>query len=122
MISGVYNGREFLRCGYYVSVNYADVDLQNDPPEKVDIGMLQRTILSDKPRIFKIPIDWGVMGYGYEFPTEEEQKYAEEDYNNEIRKHLIKELTTNELDENSHVLSNFDAPYKEGGLKDSGFN
>ena len=107
----MYNGREFLRCGYYVSVNYESPEMMEDPPETVKVDRLQRTIISDKPRIFKIPIDWGVQGFGYEFPTEEEEaKYGEEDYNTEIRKHLIKELTTQELDENSHVLSNFDAP------------
>ena len=47
----------------------------------MNIERLQRTIIHEKPRIFKIPIDWGVEGFGYEVPTEEEEKHAEEEYN-----------------------------------------
>ncbi len=104
VVSGVYNGREFLRCGYYVSVNYEDEELIENPPEQIQLDKLVRTIIADKPRIFKIPIDWGIEGHGYEFPSAEEEAAA----NDHMREHFIKELTTNTFDENSSALSNFD--------------
>lgn len=52
--------QEFFRCGYYVYNNYVEEELLlNDPPE-VLLDRIQRNILSDKPRITRYNIDWGL--------------------------------------------------------------
>ncbi|KAH6555874.1 hypothetical protein KP509_1Z220800 [Ceratopteris richardii] len=51
-----YMGPEFIRVGYYVSNEYIDEQLREEPPPKVLIDKVQRNILSDKPRVTKFQI------------------------------------------------------------------
>jgi histone chaperone ASF1 len=51
-----YVGQEFIRVGYYVSNEYVDEHLREEPPAKVLINRVQRNILADKPRVTKFPI------------------------------------------------------------------
>ncbi|KAI5080023.1 hypothetical protein GOP47_0005502 [Adiantum capillus-veneris] len=51
-----YMGQEFIRVGYYVSNEYIDEQLREEPPAKVLIDKVQRNILSDKPRVTKFQI------------------------------------------------------------------
>ncbi|MCO5576322.1 hypothetical protein L7F22_030131 [Adiantum nelumboides] len=51
-----YLGQEFIRVGYYVSNEYLDEQLREEPPAKVLIDKVQRNILSDKPRVTKFQI------------------------------------------------------------------
>jgi hypothetical protein len=53
-----YNNQEFFRVGYYVNNQYDNEEMNLNPPEQVDIEKVERTILSDKPRITKFNIDW----------------------------------------------------------------
>ena len=45
-----YKGKEFIRIGYYVNNEYADEELRENPPERVDFSKLWRSILADHPR------------------------------------------------------------------------
>ena len=49
-------GQEFIRVGYYVSNEYMEEQLREEPPAKVLIHKIQRNVLSDKPRVTKFPI------------------------------------------------------------------
>jgi histone chaperone ASF1 len=51
-----YVGQEFIRVGYYVSNEYIDESLREEPPAKVLIHRVQRNILADKPRVTKFLI------------------------------------------------------------------
>ncbi|KAG5621223.1 hypothetical protein H5410_006441 [Solanum commersonii] len=53
-----YMGQEFVRIGYYVNNDYNDENLRQQPPQTVKIDMLQRNILTDKPRVTKFPINF----------------------------------------------------------------
>jgi histone chaperone ASF1 len=53
-----YNNQEFFRVGYYLNNTYEDEEMNNNPPEEVQIDKLIRNILADKPRITKFNIDW----------------------------------------------------------------
>lgn len=53
-----YVGQEFVRIGYYVNNDYNDENLRQQPPQMVKIDMLQRNILTDKPRVTKFPINF----------------------------------------------------------------
>lgn len=54
-----YLGKEFVRVGYYVSNEYTDAELRENPPPVPQFDKLQRNILATDPRITKFKIDWG---------------------------------------------------------------
>lgn len=53
-----YNEQEFVRVGYYVNNEYDDPELKENPPEKPDLTRVIRNILSEKPRVTRVPIKW----------------------------------------------------------------
>ena len=53
-----YNEQEFVRVGYYVNNEYEDPEMRENPPEKVDLTKITRNILSEKPRVTRVPIRW----------------------------------------------------------------
>lgn len=53
-----YNEQEFVRIGYYVNNEYEDPELRENPPEKLDLNIITRNILSEKPRVTRVPIRW----------------------------------------------------------------
>lgn len=53
-----YKNQEFLRVGYYVNNEYVDEQMREEPPAVPVLDKLMRSILSDKPRVTKYPIDW----------------------------------------------------------------
>ena len=53
-----YDGREFVRVGYYVNNEYDDPELQQDPPAKPLIDRVKRSILAEKPRVTRFAIKW----------------------------------------------------------------
>lgn len=53
-----YLGQEFVRVGYYVNNEYVDEQLRQDPPRDVLLDKVERTILVEKPRVTKFPINF----------------------------------------------------------------
>eukprot|EP00049_Salpingoeca_infusionum_P025965 m.22924 g.22924 ORF g.22924 m.22924 type:complete len:217 (+) comp8432_c0_seq1:255-905(+) len=53
-----YRGQEFIRVGYYVSVDFEDPALNENPPEDFEVHQLRRNILAAKPRVTRFPINW----------------------------------------------------------------
>ena len=53
-----YKNQEFVRIGYYVNNEYESEELKQNPPAEVEVNKLIRNILSDKPRVTRIPITW----------------------------------------------------------------
>ena len=53
-----YLEQEFLRIGYFVNTEYSSPLLNEAPPDPPLPETLTRTILSDQPRVTRIPIDW----------------------------------------------------------------
>ena len=47
-----------MRVGYYVNNEYEDPEMRENPPEKVDLTKVTRNILSEKPRVTRVPIIW----------------------------------------------------------------
>lgn len=60
LLSCAYDGREFVRVGYYVNNEYDDEQLQADPPAKPIIEKIRRNILAEKPRVTRFAIKWCV--------------------------------------------------------------
>lgn len=62
LVTCSYKEREFVRVGYYVNNEYTgEYDEEVGPPKgkNLDLGLVQRQILADKPRVTKFPIPWG---------------------------------------------------------------
>ncbi|TID14306.1 Histone chaperone asf1 [Venturia nashicola] len=53
-----YDGREFVRVGYYVNNEYTDEALAESPPSKPVIEKIRRNILAEKPRVTRFAIKW----------------------------------------------------------------
>ena len=54
----VSQGKEFIRIGYYVNVEYLDAELKENPPEVPVVSALSRTILTDHPRVTRFAVDF----------------------------------------------------------------
>lgn len=62
LLTCAYDGREFVRVGYYVNNEYEAEELNADPPAKPIIEKIRRNILADKPRVTRFAIKWYVVG------------------------------------------------------------
>lgn len=56
-----YDGREFVRVGYYVNNEYDSEDLNAEPPAKPIIERVKRNVLAEKPRVTRFAIKWFVF-------------------------------------------------------------
>ena len=50
--------QEFIRVGYYVSNEYADEELRENPPEEPLLDKLTRVILAESPRVTRFPCEF----------------------------------------------------------------
>jgi len=53
-----YDGREFVRVGYYVNNAYDSEEMNAEPPAKLDIDRVERNVLAEKPRVTRFAIKW----------------------------------------------------------------
>lgn len=60
LLTCAYDGREFVRVGYYVNNEYDSEELINDPPAKPVIEKIRRNVLAEKPRVTRFAIKWYV--------------------------------------------------------------
>jgi histone chaperone ASF1 len=61
LLTCAYDGREFVRVGYYVNNEYDSEELNAEPPSKLLIDRVRRNILSEKPRVTRFAIKWYVQ-------------------------------------------------------------
>ena len=73
-----YNDQEFVRVGYYVNNEYDNEDMRENPPEKVELSKITRNILSEKPRVTRVPVRWDNLDETPE-PTQEESEEMDGD-------------------------------------------
>ncbi|EGX91806.1 histone chaperone ASF1, putative [Cordyceps militaris CM01] len=67
-----YDGREFIRVGYYVNNEYDSTELNAEPPAKPIIDRVRRNVLADKPRVTRFAIKWDSEASApAEFPPEQ---------------------------------------------------
>ncbi|KAI0195053.1 ASF1 like histone chaperone-domain-containing protein [Astrocystis sublimbata] len=77
-----YDGREFVRVGYYVNNEYDSDELNADPPAKPIIEKIRRNVLAEKPRVTRFAIKWDSEASApAEFPPEQPEAdlHADED-------------------------------------------
>ncbi|KAI0005760.1 histone deposition protein Asf1 [Xylariaceae sp. FL0662B] len=67
-----YDGREFVRVGYYVNNEYESDELNADPPSRPIVEKIRRNVLADKPRVTRFAIKWDSEASAPpEFPPEQ---------------------------------------------------
>ncbi|KAK0649442.1 ASF1 like histone chaperone-domain-containing protein [Cercophora newfieldiana] len=72
LLTCAYDGREFVRVGYYVNNEYDSEELVHDPPAKPVIEKIRRNVLSEKPRVTRFAIKWDSEASApAEFPPEQ---------------------------------------------------
>ncbi|KAK5978155.1 Histone chaperone asf-1 [Trichostrongylus colubriformis] len=67
-----YSGQEFINLGWFVSNDYEDPELKENPPAKPLIEKLIRTVQTDDLRVTSFPIKWD-ENQPDEYPPEPEQ-------------------------------------------------
>ncbi|KJH49445.1 Anti-silencing protein, ASF1-like protein [Dictyocaulus viviparus] len=72
-----YNGQEFINLGWFVSNDYEDLELKENPPAKPLIEKLIRTVQTDDLRVTSFPIKWD-ENQPDEYPPEPDQEELEE--------------------------------------------
>lgn len=58
LLTCAYDGREFVRVGYYVNNEYDSEELVNAPPAQPVIEKIRRNVLAEKPRVTRFAIKW----------------------------------------------------------------
>ena len=63
LVTCSYKDQEFARVGYYVNNEYIPYDgysedIHGPPQQPLDLTKICRTILADKPRVTRFPINW----------------------------------------------------------------
>lgn len=96
LLTCAYDGREFVRVGYYVNNEYDSEELNAEPPAKPIVERVRRNILSEKPRVTRFAIKWDsdasappeyppeqpeadLVADGEEYGAEEAEEEAEEE-------------------------------------------
>ncbi|KAK1659706.1 ASF1 like histone chaperone [Colletotrichum godetiae] len=72
LLTCAYDGREFVRVGYYVNNEYDSEELNAEPPSKPIIERVKRNVLAEKPRVTRFAIKWdNDAAAPAEFPPEQ---------------------------------------------------
>ncbi|KAL4810536.1 histone chaperone [Aspergillus unguis] len=95
-----YDGREFVRVGYYVNNEYDSEELAAEPPAKPVIERIRRNILAEKPRVTRFAIKWDTEESApAEYPPDQPEADGLDDDSNaygqeeaELEAALVKEL------------------------------
>lgn len=58
LITASYREQEFVRVGYYVTNEYEDMELRENPPQEPQFDKLVRAIAANEPRVTKFKINW----------------------------------------------------------------
>ncbi|CAI1509139.1 hypothetical protein SEUBUCD646_0J00990 [Saccharomyces eubayanus] len=105
LLSCSYDGREFVRVGYYVNNEYDEEELRENPPAKVQVDHIVRNILAEKPRVTRFNIVWDNENEGDLYPpdqpgVDEEDDDDEDDDDDEEEDDDVDEEEENEDEEN----------------------
>ncbi|KAI9759849.1 MAG: Histone chaperone asf1 [Chaenotheca gracillima] len=75
-----YDGREFVRVGYYVNNEYDSEELNKEPPAKPVMDRVKRNVLAEKPRVTRFTIKWDTDDSApAEFPPDQPEADLVED-------------------------------------------
>ncbi|KAL6692028.1 histone deposition protein Asf1 [Trichoderma pleuroticola] len=108
LLTCAYDGREFVRVGYYVNNEYDSEELNAEPPTKPIIERVKRNVLAEKPRVTRFAIKWDSEASAPpEFPPEQpeadlvadEEEYGADEAEEEAAEEAAAEAAANEKGE-----------------------
>lgn len=112
LLTCAYDGREFVRVGYYVNNEYDSEELNAEPPTKPIIERVRRNVLAEKPRVTRFAIKWDSEASAPpEFPPEQpeadlvadEDEYGAEEAEEEAAEEAAAEAAAKEKGEDSEM-------------------
>ncbi|KAM0245010.1 hypothetical protein ACHAQJ_010669 [Trichoderma viride] len=112
LLTCAYDGREFVRVGYYVNNEYDSEELNAEPPAKPIIERVKRNVLAEKPRVTRFAIKWDSEASAPpEFPPEQpeadlvadEEEYGAEEAEDEAADEAAEEAAVKEIGENAEM-------------------
>ncbi|RFU79176.1 histone chaperone asf1 [Trichoderma arundinaceum] len=112
LLTCAYDGREFVRVGYYVNNEYDSEELNAEPPAKPIIDRVKRNVLAEKPRVTRFAIKWDSEASAPpEFPPEQpeadlvadEEEYGAEEAEEEAAEEAA-EAAAKEKGEDSEMV------------------
>ena len=77
-----------MRVGYYVNNEYEDQEMRDNPPEKVDLTKIVRNILSEKPRVTRVPIRWDNLDLDENIEPIQDENDGEESFGFALHKEM----------------------------------
>lgn len=118
LLTCAYDGREFIRVGYYVNNEYETEELNSDPPAKPIIEKIRRNVLADKPRVTRFAIKWDSEASApAEFPPDQ----PEADIQADEEEYGAEELAEEEgEDAGAHIGTNGESSAAAGGDAEMG--
>ncbi|KAF3059727.1 Histone chaperone ASF1 [Daldinia childiae] len=123
-----YDGREFVRVGYYVNNEYESDELNADPPAKPIVEKIRRNVLADKPRVTRFAIKWDSEASAPpEFPPEQpeadlqpdEEEYGAEELDEDAEEEGVEAAAEN-AGEASAAAAAADGDAEMEGVEENG--
>ncbi|KAJ1324231.1 histone chaperone ASF1 [Microdochium nivale] len=122
LLTCAYDGREFIRVGYYVNNEYDSAELTADPPAQPILERIRRNILAEKPRVTRFAIKWDSEASApAEFPPEQPEadlQADEEEYGAEEAEEEAEEEAA-AAEEESAAAANADGDADMAGTADA---
>ncbi|RYP43599.1 hypothetical protein DL768_009842 [Monosporascus sp. mg162] len=124
-----YDGREFVRVGYYVNNEYETDELNADPPAKPIIEKIRRNILADKPRVTRFAIKWDSEASApAEFPPEQpeadlqpdEEEYGADELDEEVEEEGPEAAAVAKDQDSAAAATTGDGDAEMGGVEENG--
>ncbi|RYP61584.1 hypothetical protein DL770_009761 [Monosporascus sp. CRB-9-2] len=124
-----YDGREFVRVGYYVNNEYETDELNADPPAKPIIEKIRRNILADKPRVTRFAIKWDSEASApAEFPPEQpeadlqpdEEEYGADELDEEVEEEGAEAAAAAKGQDGAAAATAGDGDAEMGGVEENG--
>ncbi|KAI2616819.1 histone deposition protein Asf1 [Hypoxylon sp. NC1633] len=124
-----YDGREFVRVGYYVNNEYESDELNADPPAKPIVEKIRRNVLADKPRVTRFAIKWDSEASAPpEYPPEQpeadlqpdEDEYGADELEEDAEEEEGAEAAANNAGEGSATAVNTDGDAEMAGVEETG--
>ncbi|EDO15315.1 hypothetical protein Kpol_448p2 [Vanderwaltozyma polyspora DSM 70294] len=120
LLSCSYDGREFVRVGYYVNNEYDDEELRENPPAKVQVDHVVRNILAEKPRVTRFNIVWDNENEGDLYPPEQPGVDEEEEEEEDLEEEEDEEEEEEEEEEEVDGVEEEEDDVEEDGDDDEG--
>eukprot|EP00299_Pterocystis_sp_00344_P019388 c9623_g1_i3.p1 GENE.c9623_g1_i3~~c9623_g1_i3.p1 ORF type:complete len:213 (+),score=42.96 c9623_g1_i3:29-640(+) len=104
LLSCSYRGQDFIRVGYYVMNQYTDPELRENPPATPILDKIQRSVMTDHPRVTKWQIQWDDKPTPDESATNEQSEQQQQQDQQQQQEQPDAEMQSAQSVENSNSV------------------